>query len=284
MLFVEFFQKIEFFRVIEFDRRAGVEFHQFIQVVLKGRITKKVEDDTFSEDREITRGCFDTLFGQNPPEEIPAMLSELQRGGYDVVYGHYITKQHSWFRNIGSAINDRMATRMLHKPASLYLSSFKVMNRFVVDQITAYRGPYPYIDGLIYRVTHNIGQVSVTHVASPSGTSRYNVQRLVRLWLNMFLNFSIKPLRVSVYVGLLTSCLSVFALLFIAIDKLWITPELPLGIPSVLGAIVLLSGIQLMLLGVLGEYLGRLYLDHTGTPQFIVRYVERPAVYGESVE
>ncbi|HZR77696.1 MAG TPA: glycosyltransferase family 2 protein [Chthoniobacterales bacterium] len=213
--------------------------------------------------------------GQNPPEEVVRMLDELKRKNLDVVYGHYIEKKHSWFRNLGSRFNDRIATFMLHKPRELYLSSFKVMNRFVIDEITKYRGPYPYTDGLIYRVTRNIGQIPVEHRESAGGNSRYTFRRLVRLWLNMFLNFSIKPLRLSIYVGLLTSCLSVVALVAIVIDRLWITPNVTLGIPTVLGTIVLLAGIQLMILGLVGEYLGRLYLDHTGTPQYVVRYTVR---------
>ena len=212
--------------------------------------------------------------GQNPPEEVKRMLEDLKRKNYDVIYGHYIEKKHSAFRNLGSWFNDRVATIMLHKPKDLYLSSFKVMNRFVVNEIIKYRGPYPYTDGLIYRVTRNIGQIPVEHRASASGRSRYTLRRLVRLWLNMFLNFSIKPLRLSIYVGLITSCLSLFALVAILVDRLWITPNVTLGIPTVLGTIVLLAGIQLMILGLVGEYLGRLYLDQTGTPQYVVRYVK----------
>ena len=213
--------------------------------------------------------------GQNPPEEVVRMLDELKRKNYDVVYGHYIEKKHSWFRNLGSRFNDRIATLMLHKPKDLYLSSFKVMNRFLINEIIKYHGPYPYTDGLIYRVTRNIGQIPVEHRASVSGPSRYTFRKLVRLWLNMFLNFSIKPLRVSVYVGLFASCLSIVALVAILIDKLWITPDLTVGIPTVLGSVVFFSGIQLMILGLVGEYLGRLYLDQTGTPQFVVRYTTR---------
>ena len=213
--------------------------------------------------------------GQNPPEEVVRMLDELKRKNYDVVYGHYIEKKHSWFRNLGSRFNDRIATLMLHKPKDLYLSSFKVMNRFLINEIIKYHGPYPYTDGLIYRVTRNIGQIPVEHRASQSGQSRYTLRRLVRLWLNMFLNFSIQPLRISVYVGLLASCLSIVALVAILIDKLWITKNVTLGIPTVLGSIVFFAGVQLMILGLVGEYLGRLYLDHTGTPQYVVRYVRR---------
>jgi glycosyltransferase involved in cell wall biosynthesis len=211
--------------------------------------------------------------GQNPPEEVLRMLEKLKRKNYDVVYGHYIKKKHWWFRNAGSWFNDRVATYMLQKPKELYLSSFKVMNRFLVNEIVKYRGAYPYMDGLIYRTTRKIGQIPVEHRANVHGRSRYTFRKLVRLWLNMFLNFSIKPLRLSVYVGLVASGLSIVALLTILIDKLWITPNLTVGIPTVLESIVFFSGIQLMILGLVGEYLGRLYLDHTGTPQYVVRYI-----------
>ena len=220
--------------------------------------------------------------GQNPPEEVVRMLDELKRKNYDVVYGHYIEKKHSWFRNLGSRFNDRIATLMLHKPKDLYLSSFKVMNRFLVNEIIKYRGPYPYADGLIYRVTRNIGQIPVEHRVSASGPSRYTLRRLVRLWLNMFLNFSIKPLRISVYVGLLASCLSILSLVAILIDKLWITKNVTVGIPTVLGSVVFFAGIQLMILGLVGEYLGRLYLDQTGTPQYVVRYSMREGSKNQS--
>lgn len=210
--------------------------------------------------------------GQNPPEEVLRMLEELKRKNFDVVYGRYLEKKHSRFRNAGSWFNDRVATYLLQKPKDLYFSSFKVMNRFLVNEIIKYRGPYPYTDGLIYRTTRNIGQILVEHRASDRGSSRYTFRKLVRLWLNMFLNFSIKPLRVSVYVGFLTSGLSILALVYILIDKLWITRNVTLGIPTVLGSIVFFAGIQLMIFGLFGEYLGRLYLDQTGTPQYVVRY------------
>lgn len=213
--------------------------------------------------------------GQNPPEEISRLLAELKRTDSDVVYGHYITKQHSPLRNLGSRFNNWIATVMLGKPDDLYLSSFKVMNRFLVDEITKYTGPFPYIDGLIYRSTRRINQIPVEHHSNPHGSSRYNLHSLVRLGLNVLLNFSIKPLRLAIYAGFLTSGLSALAMLLILIDKIWITPNVTVGIPTVLGAIVFLSGIQLLVLGLVGEYLGRLYLDQTGTPQYIVRYVKR---------
>jgi glycosyltransferase involved in cell wall biosynthesis len=210
--------------------------------------------------------------GQNPPKEIPRMLKELKRKNFDVIYGRYVKKRHSWFRNAASWFNDRVATFLLQKPKRLYFSSFKIMNRFLVNEIIKYRGPFPYTDGLIYSTTRKIGQIPVEHRPNLSGPSRYTIRKMVRLWLSMFLNFSIKPLRLSAYLGLFTSCLSVLALICIFIDKLWIEPGWPAGIPTVLASIVFFAGVELMILGLFGEYLGRLYLDHTGTPQYVVRY------------
>lgn len=210
--------------------------------------------------------------GQHPPSEVLRLLKEIKTRNFDVVYGHYVIKQHSRFRNLGSWFNDRMATLMLKKPRELYLSSFKVMNRFTVNEVIKYRGPFPYIDGLIYRTTRNLGQIPVEHRPT-SASSRYNLQRLLRLWFNMFLGFSIVPLRVCTWLGLGTSVFSVFLLIAIIIDKLYITRVLTLGVPTVLATVTLFAGIQLVILGLIGEYLGRLFLDLTGTPQFVVRYV-----------
>ncbi|MBX7168148.1 MAG: glycosyltransferase family 2 protein [Pirellulales bacterium] len=212
---------------------------------------------------------------QHAPDDIVRMRDEAERRGYDVVYGRYAVKQHSWFRNLGSAFNDRLANVMLKKPPDLYLSSFKVLNRFLVDEIIKYQGAFPYIDGLILRSTRNIGQLTVEHHAREQGRSNYTLRKLVALWLNMFLNFSILPLRLAALIGVLTAGVSALLLLVIILDKLWITQNLTVGIPTVLVTIVFFSGVQLFIMGVIGEYLGRMFLDLSRTPQFVVRYVKR---------
>ena len=225
-----------------------------------------------------TRGALVAVLdddGQNPPEELPGMLDELQRRKLDVVYGMYVERQHGWSRRLGSWFNDRVADIMLRKPRGLYLSSFKVMNRFIVDEIVKYVGPYPYIDGLICRSTSRLGQVPVKHAPRLVGQSNYTFIKLVRLWLNMFLGFSIIPLRVTSLVGLVIAASSFLWLAIIIVDKLWITPGVTLGIPSVLACIVLFSGVQLAVMGMVGEYLGRVFLASNGQPQYIVRYAIR---------
>jgi len=213
--------------------------------------------------------------GQNPPAEVRRMVSSLNDNGWDVVYGNYRVKQHSFLRNLGSRFNDRMANWMLKKPAGLYLSSFKVLERFLVDEITRYEGAFPYIDGLILRATRHIGQVDVEHRPRRQGRSGYTAGKLASLWLNMFLNFSIAPLRLSALLGVAMSGFSLLLLVAIVIDKLYINPELTHGLPTVLALIVFFAGLQLVLLGAIGEYLGRLFMDHSKMPQCVVRYVRR---------
>jgi undecaprenyl-phosphate 4-deoxy-4-formamido-L-arabinose transferase len=214
--------------------------------------------------------------GQNPPEEVLRMYDEARAKNYDVVYGRYRAKHHSPFRNWGSHFNDRVANLLLRKPRDLYLSSFKVMNRFVVDEITRYQGAFPYIDGLILRATRNLGQTEVEHRVRADSDSNYTLGKLFLLWLNMFLNFSIVPLRVSALLGVVTSALSLVLLVGIVIDKLYINPNVAVGVPTVLVVVTFFAGVQLMILGAIGEYLGRLFLDHSNTPQFVVRYVMKP--------
>jgi undecaprenyl-phosphate 4-deoxy-4-formamido-L-arabinose transferase len=210
--------------------------------------------------------------GQNPPAEVRALYQEITSKGHDVVYGRYREKHHGVLRNLASRFNDQVANWLLKKPPELYLSSFKIMNRFVVDEITRYTGAFPYIDGLILRATRNLGQIDVEHRDREETTSNYTFGKLFFLWLNMFMNFSILPLRAAALVGLVVSFASVFMMVGIVLDKLYINPDLTIGLPTVLVLMVFFSGVQLVILGMIGEYLGRLFLDHSKSPQFVVRY------------
>jgi undecaprenyl-phosphate 4-deoxy-4-formamido-L-arabinose transferase len=213
--------------------------------------------------------------GQNPPGEIRLMYDEIRAKNYDVVFGRYRIKHHGLLRNMGSWFNDKVANVLLKKPPDLYLSSFKVMNRFVVEEITRYTGAFPYIDGLILRTTSNLGQIDVEHQERADAHSNYDLRRLFLLWLNVFLNFSITPLRVSALLGALTSLASLFLMVAVVIDKLYINPDVAVGIPTVLITVLFFAGVQLVILGALGEYLGRIFLDQSKSPQFVVRYVRR---------
>lgn len=206
---------------------------------------------------------------QNPPSEIIKLVEEAQKG-FDVVYAKYKTKKHSFVRNIGSRLNDVVATKLLNKPGNLYLSSFKVIRREVVDEIIKYTGPFPYIDGLIMRVSDNFSTVCVEHSERQEGTSNYTLGKLISLYLNMFLNFSIKPLRIFTFLGACLFCAGIVSSMALVIER-FTHPDMPVGWTSTIITTLILGGIQLMFLGLIGEYLGKCYLDQNGTPQWVVR-------------
>jgi undecaprenyl-phosphate 4-deoxy-4-formamido-L-arabinose transferase len=206
---------------------------------------------------------------QNPPEEVAALVDKLSEG-YDVVFSRYESKQHSLLRNFGSHVNNAAATVLLRKDWDLYLSSFKAISRFVIDEITRYQGPYPYVDGLILRVTRNIATQPVRHEPRAQGRSNYTTARLLQLWLNMFTNFSILPLRVASLAGLVFSLSGLLLAVFFVVERL-ARPDMPAGWASIAVIVLVVSGIQLFALGMIGEYLGRLYLKDNGSPMFVVR-------------
>jgi undecaprenyl-phosphate 4-deoxy-4-formamido-L-arabinose transferase len=207
---------------------------------------------------------------QNPPHEVIRLVDELDRGDFDVVFSYYKKKQHRIDRNLGSAFNNLIASYVLKKPRDLYLSSFKAIRRSVVKQIIKYDGPFPYIDGLILRSTTRYGRLEVEHYSREIGRSGYSLTKLVSLWLNMFTNFSILPLRVASAVGLVLATLSGLAGIVVIIEKI-INPELPTGWASVFVALLFMSSVQLLAIGLMGEYLGRVLLKLNQIPQFVVR-------------
>jgi undecaprenyl-phosphate 4-deoxy-4-formamido-L-arabinose transferase len=210
---------------------------------------------------------------QNPPEEVARLVEYTKSRQLDVVYTYYAIKQHAWWRNLGSRFANWAANLVLEKPKDLYLCSFRCISAFVVENVLRYQGPYPYIDGLILQVTRNVGELQVHHMARAEGVSNYTMRRLIRLWLNMFVNFSVIPLRFSTLLGFITSILGVIWAIVITIQAISNRPAE--GWASLMVAVLLLSGLQLMLLGIVGEYLGRVFLTANRKPQFIVRDATR---------
>ncbi|MBN2452700.1 MAG: glycosyltransferase family 2 protein [Candidatus Omnitrophica bacterium] len=208
---------------------------------------------------------------QNPPEEIETLVKKAVSGKFDVVYGYYAKKEHSLFRNLGSGFNNLVASFLLNKPRDLYLSSFKCMSRFIVSEVVKYNGPFPYIDGLIWRSTRNIGEVLVRHEKRHKGKSGYTLRKLLRLWTNMFVNFSVYPLRMSTILGALFSILGALLTIFFIIDKI-LNPDTPIGVTAILTSILVFAGVQLIMLGLIGEYVGRLFMTNNQTPSYVVRH------------
>jgi undecaprenyl-phosphate 4-deoxy-4-formamido-L-arabinose transferase len=168
-----------------------------------------------------------------------------------------------------------VARWLLQTPPGLYLSSFKVLSRFLVQSVITYEGPFPYVDGLVLRSTQSIAKVQVAHADRREGRSNYTLKRLVGLWLNMFTGFSITPLRMASFLGLGMSALGLLLAIFFIVSwqvgGIFRHEAIPPGWASLIVTIVFFSGTQLLVLGVVGEYIGRLFLTQNRAPQFIVR-------------
>lgn len=209
---------------------------------------------------------------QNPPSEVVKLFKYASEQKKDVIYTYYQQKKHSTWRNFGSWLTNQVADILLDKPKNLYLCSFRCMNAFVVQQICQYEGPFPYVDGLLLQVTQSIGQIEVAHAPRQQGGSSYNLRKLVRLWLNMFLNFSVIPLRISTAFGLLFSAVGFIGTVYVVVDHFF-EDSPTLGWSSLMFTLLLFCGVQLLILGIAGEYIGRLYLTSNKRPQFVVRNV-----------
>lgn len=212
--------------------------------------------------------------GQNPPAEAVRLWRQAREGGHEVVYGHYANKEHSWFRNLGSWLTNRLTDWVLDKPRGFYLSSFRCVSAFVAAEVARHRGPFPYVDGLILQVTQSVGALEVRHAARAAGRSGYTLRRLVRLWASTFVNFSVMPLRVATLLGLVMALAGLAGLALVFYLRL--TRQGPdYGWGTLMGALLVFSGTQLVMLGLIGEYLGRMFLTVNDRPQAVVRAVER---------
>lgn len=209
---------------------------------------------------------------QNPVSEALRLLDHIRTTGADVVYAYYDEKKHHWLRNAGSRLTDWVATLLLDKPRDLYLCSFRAHSRSLIDHIIRYTGPYPYIDGLILGSTNRIERLLVAHKSRSDGKSGYTLRKLVRLWMNMFFNFSIMPLRIASFIGMLLCGFGLIMMIEVLVEHVFVGVRAS-GWASLMGAISIFSGAQLLILGLIGEYVGRAYLTVSGKPQSLVRSV-----------
>lgn len=205
---------------------------------------------------------------QHPPEEIPRLVEALTRG-FDVCYTRYLNRRHAAWKRAGSAVNDRMARWLLAKPSHVYLSSFKALRRTVVDQVVRYRGSNAYVDGLILSATRSITSVDISHADRANGSGNYGLGRSISLWLKMATGFSIAPLRFASLFGFVSALISVLLGVGVVIEKT-LHPEISVGWASLMVVVLLFGALQMLCLGIVGEYVGRIYLQVNNTPQYVV--------------
>ena len=207
--------------------------------------------------------------GQTPAAEVDRLIQKLEEG-YDVVYAQYDRKKHSLLRNMGSYLNMKMAESMLGKPKELYLSSYFAAKKYVIEEVKQYKNPYPYVMGLVLRSTNNICNVKVTHRERMKGKSGYSLKKLVSLWVNGFTSFSVKPLRFATLSGTVTALVGFVYALWTIIRKLT-EPMVPVGWSSTVAVILMIGGMILFVLGMIGEYIGRIYICINNSPQYVIK-------------
>lgn len=207
--------------------------------------------------------------GQTPADEVDKLLDKLEEG-YDAVYAKYDHKQHSAFRNLGSKLNELMTRVMLDKPADLYISSYFAVKRFVVEDMIRYENSYPYVIGLVLRSTGKVGNAEVHHREREVGTSGYTLKKLLSLWLNGFTAFSVKPLRIATAMGGF-SAVAGFVYGIYTVVKRFVKPDVPMGFSALMSATVFFGGMILLMLGLIGEYIGRIYISLNNSPQYVIR-------------
>ena len=227
----------------------------------------------------LNYACGDFIIGmdddmQTHPSQLQYLLKELEKG-YDVVYGYYPEKKHSLFRNFGSYVNFLTVRILIGKPKELKTSSYWIMRKFVRDHIVEYKHSRPYLQGLILRTTRNISSIPIKHFEREVGTSNYTFKALLKLWSNI-LGYSIVPLRVASFCGYFFAAVGVISAIVIVIEK-FINPNMSMGWPSLMSAISFFFGLTFLFMGLIGEYVGRVYMGMNREPQYIIREMHRAA-------
>ena len=207
--------------------------------------------------------------GQTPASETFKLVDKLEEG-FDVVYGYYKHAKQHLFRRFGTWVNKKMAEAIIGQPKTLRTTSFFIMRKFIVNEIVRYPHPFAYISGLVFRATKNLGNVEVHHRRRLEGESGYTIAGLLGLWINGFTAFSVKPLRAATFIGLICAAIGFAAGIFVIYKKLMF-PAVPIGYTSMLATILFIGGMIMLLLGLIGEYVGRIYISINQSPQYVVR-------------
>ncbi len=207
--------------------------------------------------------------GQCPMPELWKLLQPLYEG-YDVSIASYPERKQSAFKNFGTEVNKLMTEFIIGRPRNLQFTNFMIMKRFVADKITEYKNPYPYLTGLLLRTTQHIANVEMEQRARLEGGTTFTFKKMVALWMNGFTAFSIKPLRMADIVGAVSAVIG-FIYAIVTIVRKLVNPDIAVGYSSLMAVMLIIGGIIMVLLGLIGEYIGRIYMCINDSPQYVIR-------------
>ncbi|MCD8050848.1 MAG: glycosyltransferase [Clostridiales bacterium] len=207
---------------------------------------------------------------QCPTDRFWDLLAPLESGDYDVSIAKYPKKTQSGLKNFGSKVNDTVANWLLGKDKDLKFSNYSVMRRFVKDEVIRYTNPYPYLSGLMLRATSRVTNVVMEERERTIGVGHYNFKKSFALWMNSFTAFSVKPLRLATTLGVICAFVGVITGIYTVIHK-FLVPTVAVGYSSLMATMLFLGGMIMFLLGLIGEYIGRIYISLNNSPQYVVR-------------
>jgi len=208
---------------------------------------------------------------QHSPYDILPLYNKCKEG-FDICYADFETKKHAAWKNWGSSLNGLLANMFLNKPKHIYMSPFKVINREVIDEIH-YLGSTPYVDGLLLELTHNVTMEKVSHHKRFAGRSNYNLIKSIAVFLRLMINFSVTPLRFATIIGFILALVGFFVGLYFMV--LFFMDNVIEGWTSLIVSQLFVGGILLICMGLIGEYLGRMYLSVNHKPQYSIGKIVR---------
>lgn len=208
--------------------------------------------------------------GQCPMDKLWDLLKPIE-DGHDVSIAKYPSYKQNKFKSFGTYVNRKMTEIIIDKPKNLNFTNFSILKRYIVEEIKKYKNPYPYMTGLLLRTTSDIVNVEMEERSRISGTTNFTFKKMLDLWINGFTAFSIKPLRIATVIGILVSILGFLYGIYIIIHKLVVHSDVLPGYSSLMAAILLIGGIIMLMLGIIGEYLGRIYISINNSPQYVIK-------------
>lgn len=210
--------------------------------------------------------------GQHPVDGIFQMIKKLEEGNYDVVYALFKNKKHSGFKKLSSRINTATLCFLTGKPKDVQNSSFSVMRSYILREMRKYKSPFPSWTGFIMQITRNIANVELEHYERMEGKSNYTLKKMIKLYMDSMTGFSIVPLRFSSLVGVITAILGFLLGIYSIMNKI-INPGIPVGYTSLISIFLFIGGMIMLMLGLVGEYIGRIYMINNNLPQYTIKEV-----------
>lgn len=208
--------------------------------------------------------------GETPPEKMFLLINKLVDEDYDLVSARYMEDKRGLIRSMGSKMSFAMSRFLVGRPKDIQLNSFYAFKNYIIKEVIKYDNPYPFVHGLILRITKNMANVNIERAERITGDSGYTLKKLLGLWMNGFTAFSEKPLRLATYMGILSSLVA-FILAIVTVVRKLIHPSMLVGYASAMTLAFFMFGLIMMVLGMLGEYIGRMYISINNAPQFVVK-------------